>query len=264
MKTSDAASNAVRVAFGRTLRELRRDADLSQERLAELADLDRTTPSLLERGLRQPTLVSILAIARCLQMDPRDLMGCFLEHMARLGWRADLSRSRPRARGIGVLAIVGPMLDPRYGNNFIDANVLNRRGDAEDVAVDEILRLRDEGAFTLLLPYSVKAEIEHPNTPDEVKRRAAPFIYSMPVELTQPELTTHEKIRVLVQGNARAGQHARDAFHLVESAKYGRHFITNDGRLLKKANDIWKLLLLRVLKPSEFLESVHQAKARGV
>jgi DNA-binding XRE family transcriptional regulator len=28
---------------------------LSQECLAELADLDRTTPSLLERGLRQPT-----------------------------------------------------------------------------------------------------------------------------------------------------------------------------------------------------------------
>ena len=52
----------------------------------------------------------------------------------------------------------------------------------------------------------------------------------MPVELTQPELATHEKIRVLIQGNARAGQHARDAFHPVESAKYGRHFITNDGR----------------------------------
>lgn len=153
------------------------------------------------------------------------------------------------------------MLDPRYGNNFIDANVLDRTGGPEDAAVDEILRLRDESSFTLLLPYSVKAEIEHPNTPADVKRRAASFIYSMPVELTAPELATHKKIGALIQGNARAGQHTKDAFHLVESAKYGRHFITNDARLLKKADEIWGLLHLRVLKPSEFLKAYRQAKA---
>lgn len=44
--------------------------------------------------------------------------------------------------------------------------------------------------------------------------------------------------------------------HLFESAKYGgRHFITNDGRLLKKAPEIWALLQIKVLKPSEFLAS---------
>ena len=64
------------------------------------------------------------------------------------------------------------MLDPRYSNNFIDANVLDRTGGPEDGAVNDILRLRDDGAFTVLLPHSVKAEIEHPNTPAEVKRRA--------------------------------------------------------------------------------------------
>jgi len=88
------------------------------------------------------------------------------------------------------------MLDPCYGNNFIDANVLDRTGGPEDAAVDKILRLRDEGAFTVLLPDSVKAEIEHRNTPREVKRRAEGFIFSIPVELTAPELATHDKIRV--------------------------------------------------------------------
>ena len=146
-------------------------------------------------------------------------------------------------------------LDPCFGNNFIDANVLDRTGGPEDMAVDAILRLREESAFTLLLPYSVKAEIEHPNTPADVKRKAAQFIFSMRVELTGPELATHNKIRALVQGNAKPGQHDRDAFHLVESAKYGgRFFITNDGRLLKKVGDIWQMLHpLRVVKPSEFL-----------
>jgi len=68
----------------------------------------------------------------------------------------------------------------------------------------------------------------------------------------------------LIQGNAKLGQHAKDAFHLVESAKYGgRFFITNDERLLKKVDEIWKMLLpLRVLKPTDFLEAYYQAKAR--
>jgi hypothetical protein len=62
-------------------------------------------------------------------------------------------------------------IDPHYGNNFIDANVLDRKGTAEDEAVDKILELAEDGKFTLLLAYSVKAEIEHPNTPLDVKRR---------------------------------------------------------------------------------------------
>jgi len=148
-----------------------------------------------------------------------------------------------------------PDLDPRYGNNFVDGNVLQPNGGAEDKAVEEILRLREGGAdFVLLLPYSVKAEIAHPNTPPEVKRRAAQFVYSVPVQLTPPELAKHDRIRDLIRGNAQPGQHDRDAFHLVESAKYGgRHFITSDTRLLKKADEIWRILQLKVLTPTEFL-----------
>jgi hypothetical protein len=159
-----------------------------------------------------------------------------------------------------------PDLDPRYGNNFIDANFLDRTGGHEDAAVDEILRLNDESAFTLLLPHSVRAEIEHPNTPGDVKRRAQRFIYSMPVtRLTAPELKTHDEIRNLIQGNARPGQHDKDAFHLVERAKYGgRFFITNDGRLLKKVAEIWEMLRpLRVVKPSEFLAAYAAHAERG-
>jgi hypothetical protein len=78
------------------------------------------------------------------------------------------------------------------------------------------------------------------------------FLYSMEVTLTAPELATHEKLQILIQGNAKSGRHERDAFHLVESAKYGgRYFITKDRRLLKKAPEIWVALRLRVVKPSE-------------
>lgn len=155
------------------------------------------------------------------------------------------------------------MLDPRYGNNLFDCNALDRTDPVEDAAMDDILKLHeDPDNFTLLLPYSVKDEIEHPSTPAEKKRLAQNFIFSTEVQLTEPELALHAKVRALIQGNAKPGRHCKDAFHLVESAKYGRHFITKDARLLKRAPEIWQLLQLRVLKPSEFLAAFHAAVER--
>jgi predicted nucleic acid-binding protein len=151
-------------------------------------------------------------------------------------------------------------LHPTRGNNFIDANLLDRTGGPADDAVDRILTLAEHGKFTLLLPYSVQAEIAHPNTPPEIKRLASRLVYSIPVQLTAPEQATHQKIRELIGGNARAGKHDNDAFHVVESQKNGgRHFITNDERLLKKAPQIWQALLIRVLTASEFIRDYYPA-----
>jgi hypothetical protein len=104
-------------------------------------------------------------------------------------------------------------IDPHYGNSFIDANFFDRTGSAEDAAVDQILKWAEdlEEDLSLLLPYSVQAEIEHPNTPAEVKRKARGLIFSYKVELTAPEREKHAKIAALIQGNANAGQHANDA-----------------------------------------------------
>ena len=149
-----------------------------------------------------------------------------------------------------------PDLDPRVGNNFVDANALDITGGPEDGAVWEIQRLRDERAFILDVPHSVKSEIGHRNTPAGVKREVAQMIYTIPVQLTGPEVAKLHEVCALLQGNAKPGQHDKDAFHLFESAKYGgRHFITNDGRLLKKGPEIWALLQIKVLKPSDFLSA---------
>lgn len=53
-------------AFGIALRELREAQGLSQEKLALESDLDRTFISLLERGLRQPSLTTIFELAKVL------------------------------------------------------------------------------------------------------------------------------------------------------------------------------------------------------
>lgn len=60
--------------FGQVLRELREENKTSQEKLAELADLDRTYISLLERGLRQPTLTTLFKLSMALGIKPSELV----------------------------------------------------------------------------------------------------------------------------------------------------------------------------------------------
>lgn len=61
-------------AFSRVLRQLRGAANLTQEQLAFESQLDRTYISLLERGLRQPTLSSMLQLSAALKVSPSSLM----------------------------------------------------------------------------------------------------------------------------------------------------------------------------------------------
>ena len=59
----------IQCAFGVVLRRLRTRAGLSQERMALESGLDRTYISLLERGLRQPTLGTLFLLAGTLRTD---------------------------------------------------------------------------------------------------------------------------------------------------------------------------------------------------
>ncbi|QXE86451.1 helix-turn-helix domain-containing protein [Geomonas nitrogeniifigens] len=61
-------------AFGKVLRELRVEKGLSQEKLALEANLDRTFISLLERGLRQPSFITILEISKILEVSAAHLV----------------------------------------------------------------------------------------------------------------------------------------------------------------------------------------------
>lgn len=56
--------------FGILLRDLREKKGLSQAELGTDANLDRTYISLLERGLRQPTLGTLFALANALSVAP--------------------------------------------------------------------------------------------------------------------------------------------------------------------------------------------------
>lgn len=63
----------VQLRFGQRLREIRRLSNTSQEQLANRAGLDRTYISLLERGLRNPSLECIERLAKALDVTINDL-----------------------------------------------------------------------------------------------------------------------------------------------------------------------------------------------
>jgi len=56
--------------FGKLLQELRIEKGLSQEELAYQCSLDRTYISLLERGLRVPTIITLFKVAAALDIRP--------------------------------------------------------------------------------------------------------------------------------------------------------------------------------------------------
>lgn len=60
--------------FGLVLKEMRRQKKISQNQLADSAELDRTYISLLERGLRKPTIETLFKLAEALNMKPSVLI----------------------------------------------------------------------------------------------------------------------------------------------------------------------------------------------
>ena len=59
----------IKERFGLAIRRRRRELDLSQEALAELAELHRTYVSSIERGVRNPSLENIEKLSAALKIS---------------------------------------------------------------------------------------------------------------------------------------------------------------------------------------------------
>ena len=60
--------------FGQNVRKIRTEAGLSQEELADRAELHRTYISSIERGQRNVSIENIFAIAAALGVSPTELV----------------------------------------------------------------------------------------------------------------------------------------------------------------------------------------------
>lgn len=65
---------SIEAIFGKVLRQVREEKGLTQEKLAELAEVDRTYIYRLETGKRSPSLDIIFRISDALNISPGALL----------------------------------------------------------------------------------------------------------------------------------------------------------------------------------------------
>jgi transcriptional regulator with XRE-family HTH domain len=73
-KITDVEGIPLEKAFGLVLRSLRLERRLSQERLGFESGYHRTYISLLERGQKSPSLLTIFTLSKALKINPDDLI----------------------------------------------------------------------------------------------------------------------------------------------------------------------------------------------
>lgn len=73
-ETHNKKKTPIRKAFGLKVRMKRYELEITQEELAEQADLHPTYISSVERGERNIALENIVALAKALKCSPKDLM----------------------------------------------------------------------------------------------------------------------------------------------------------------------------------------------
>lgn len=66
------SNSKILISFGERVRELRTQKNLSQEQLANLADVHRTYIGMIERAEKNITLINIEKIAKALEIKLKD------------------------------------------------------------------------------------------------------------------------------------------------------------------------------------------------
>lgn len=148
-------------------------------------------------------------------------------------------------------------LSPLIVSSFIDSCAFDPKYEPEASAAVEIFKLSESEEFGLEIAHSTQKEIEHPNTPDWVKKQATGLIYTIGVQLITPnEKKLLNDIEVILAGNGKIENIKQDAKHVFEATKYGHYFITTDKRILSRAQELRDRSGVNVLLPSTFLESL--------
>jgi transcriptional regulator with XRE-family HTH domain len=70
-------------AFGEVIRELRKESQISQEKLAERSNLDRSFISLLECGRKQPSLITIFQLAKAFNIPASKILSLTEERIVK-------------------------------------------------------------------------------------------------------------------------------------------------------------------------------------
>jgi hypothetical protein len=155
-------------------------------------------------------------------------------------------------------------IDPRRCNIGCDANALDRASTANDQFVERFIKLAGSGVINVVIAGGVRDEVQHPQTPQDVKSVVLRKIFNLRPGLNSSQQAERARVRSILQGNAKPSAHAADASHLSEAAETGCcYFITNDKRILKKRDELRSVLppTLSIVTMREFLEVLDDFEA---
>jgi predicted nucleic acid-binding protein len=147
---------------------------------------------------------------------------------------------------------------PTIGNIVVDSCVFDPKYEPETSSARLLFELCDRYDVAIIVPHSVKVEVEHENTPELERRRARQHIYSMATERTPEEERMLVSIHAVLTGNGKPKKMAADAMHVFQAQKYGSAFVTTDSRILKRRDLISRICTLAILRPSEMLAKMNQ------
>jgi transcriptional regulator with XRE-family HTH domain len=71
---SDVSEPKLLKAFGKRVAEIRRARGLTQEQLAEKADVTPLSIAFIEQGRRWPRIATLYKLARCLDISPSEFL----------------------------------------------------------------------------------------------------------------------------------------------------------------------------------------------
>ena len=136
---------------------------------------------------------------------------------------------------------------------FLDSCAFDPKYSPEDKFSKEIFDLHEQDEFGLTIAHSTEKEIEHPNTPIWVKKKALEFLFTVEVNLTEHELEKLRRIEQILAGNGKRKNVVSDAKHIFEAQKYFADFVTTDERILRKKAELRQICPIKFFKPSEFV-----------
>lgn len=149
--------------------------------------------------------------------------------------------------------------DPRCVISFLDSCAFDPKYAPEHESAQRIRALGNETRVNLSLTHSIQKEIDHPNTPPDVKREAAGMIFTIETTLNAKEVNRKRSIHAILTGHGKAEKYKADAAHIFEAGKYVGYFITTDERILGKREELELASGATILKPSEWLNVFQEA-----
>ena len=119
------------------------------------------------------------------------------------------------------------LIDPRLTITFIDSNALDDCEECNNYCVNTLCSSPED--VSICIPQLVLKEINHPNSPSIIKKRANSFVYTLPMTLNERETRQLSSLVEHFRGNSTDARHDNDAHHIFEYIKYGGgYFVTED------------------------------------